>query len=439
MSRAGAMRSRQEAVVASYLGSNCDRRSCRVAPSVTVAPTEWQHLDRGALLDLQAKAGNAAVANLLAPRASVQRKACCSGCKSGGPCDSEQDKRDDAVTVQRERQAGNAAVAQLLEDGPKGDQKAGPLSSPMLAGHARLQEAATNAAKALRRNERSDGVQALQHALVELGFTLPKTTAKGTADGVYGQETHNAVRDFQQGHGVRPVGGQEVGPKTLKALDEALAGRPGTTPQTGKEAQLPSGIEIRQTAPGRLKPTGPPARNPEAQTSPTGQTKVEGEGEGGKSFEVEASLAWSGTYKFDRGPQSRFEWEKACDQGEINVTGKFNLRGIPVDKQGRFKLFPELSLDVDLLGVPCGKLPGLMANFTWWKFQAWKAIELSMNSGLGIEGPPFGWVAKPAGIEVEVKLPGNNAFGLGGEIEHKAEGDEHSTSVKGLIILKHSF
>jgi hypothetical protein len=63
------------------------------------------------------------------------------------------------------------------------------------------------------------GVQALQLALVELGFGMPRSTKEGTRlpDGIFGPETRSVVMEFQRVNGLKPDG--VVGRMTLQALD----------------------------------------------------------------------------------------------------------------------------------------------------------------------------------------------------------------------------
>jgi peptidoglycan hydrolase-like protein with peptidoglycan-binding domain len=94
------------------------------------------------------------------------------------------------------------------------------LSSRRLGSEPQLQNASRQAP--LARGAKGPGVAALQDLLVDLGFDLPKTMAKGKADGIYGAETEAAVKEFQSGHNLKPDG--MAGPLTLAALD-ALIGR----------------------------------------------------------------------------------------------------------------------------------------------------------------------------------------------------------------------
>jgi N-acetylmuramoyl-L-alanine amidase len=64
-------------------------------------------------------------------------------------------------------------------------------------------------------NVRGDDVRALQRRLNLLGFD------PGREDGIFGDQTAQAVRDFQLNVGLRPDG--IVGPTTLEALDRLLA------------------------------------------------------------------------------------------------------------------------------------------------------------------------------------------------------------------------
>lgn len=75
----------------------------------------------------------------------------------------------------------------------------------------------------LKRGHRGSPVKTLQLALMALGNPMPISTAKlGVADGIFGQETHEAVRRFQKQAGKTRDG--KVGPKTLAALDKHLTG-----------------------------------------------------------------------------------------------------------------------------------------------------------------------------------------------------------------------
>lgn len=133
-----------------------------------------------------------------------------------------------------QRLAGNRAVSRLVQRGrldalqrdgeetggpaPAGD---APLVSTILAGDQRVADAAHNSPP-LRQGEISEGVRRLQRGLEAAGYALPLSTVEGGFDGRYGPETTQAVRRFQQEHGVRPVGGWEAGRKTLHRLDELL-------------------------------------------------------------------------------------------------------------------------------------------------------------------------------------------------------------------------
>jgi N-acetylmuramoyl-L-alanine amidase len=66
-----------------------------------------------------------------------------------------------------------------------------------------------------RPSQRGDDVRALQRRLNLLGFD------PGREDGIFGDQTANAVRDFQVNVGLRPDG--IVGPTTTEALDRLLA------------------------------------------------------------------------------------------------------------------------------------------------------------------------------------------------------------------------
>lgn len=75
----------------------------------------------------------------------------------------------------------------------------------------------------LRYQDRGDDVRKLQKKLIELGY-MPE----GSADGAYGYQTYNAVRDFQRANGLDADG--VAGPATLTNLYENKAVLPKTTP-----------------------------------------------------------------------------------------------------------------------------------------------------------------------------------------------------------------
>jgi hypothetical protein len=96
-----------------------------------------------------------------------------------------------------------------------------PLTSEFFADSARVQAAADNNPP-LYIPESSDGVRRLQDALLALGYLMPITTAKGGADGIFGNETAATVREFQTDNPPLDVDGR-AGHDTLYALDQQVA------------------------------------------------------------------------------------------------------------------------------------------------------------------------------------------------------------------------
>lgn len=96
-----------------------------------------------------------------------------------------------------------------------------PLRSPRFASNARLQAASENNPP-IRLFERGEAVGILQKAFVDLGFSMPRSMRSGRPDGVFGQETLNTVRAFQQSHHLSTDGG--VGRQTLATLDGLFLG-----------------------------------------------------------------------------------------------------------------------------------------------------------------------------------------------------------------------
>lgn len=101
-----------------------------------------------------------------------------------------------------------------------------PLQSEILSGNARLDNAASGGPSVKKGPPHDDpeAVKKIQRALVELGHPLPVSFGSGEPDGVFGNETFNAVLAFQK----KVFPGQwaewdgRVGQKTLAKMDELL-------------------------------------------------------------------------------------------------------------------------------------------------------------------------------------------------------------------------
>ena len=175
-------------------------------------------------LELQSRAGNAAVGSLVNGRAgempSIQRL---------------------PVSVLELRvRAGNAAVGSLLgartDEMPTVQRQPTPgggdppaLLDPRWADDPRFQAAYHNSPP-IRPGDSKPVVAKLQQALVDAGYPMPVTMRSGTPDGRWGNETTQTVRTFQTDALVRPVGGFEAGHKTLRELDSVLRGHPAPPP-----------------------------------------------------------------------------------------------------------------------------------------------------------------------------------------------------------------
>lgn len=114
-----------------------------------------------------------------------------------------------------------------------------PLQSAILAGSPRLEQAVGGGPSVKRRppDDDADAVRRIQNALVALGFPLPNSFPNGPGgapDGIYGDETFNAVQRFQKS--VFPGSPGEwdgrAGRKTLEEMDKRLPkGAPPPVPQ----------------------------------------------------------------------------------------------------------------------------------------------------------------------------------------------------------------
>jgi Putative peptidoglycan binding domain len=131
-----------------------------------------------------------------------------------------------------QRRSSAAEPARLQRKKLTDAEKSQDLQSEALKNSPRLQQAFDDA-PLLSAGETSEGVQALQRALVKLGYPLPVSFAKtGDADGIFGSETRTAVVKFQTDQTLAYKDGI-AGRETLGAMDRLL----GTAPPPPPAAQ----------------------------------------------------------------------------------------------------------------------------------------------------------------------------------------------------------
>ncbi len=103
-----------------------------------------------------------------------------------------------------------------------------PLQYPPFAASSRIQDAFKNL-PTMKRRESGPGVVLVQTALLDLGYKLPISTRKtGKPDGVYGDETHAVVIQFQKDKKLKHDG--IAGNKTLEKLDQLMVAKSGKNP-----------------------------------------------------------------------------------------------------------------------------------------------------------------------------------------------------------------
>ena len=85
-----------------------------------------------------------------------------------------------------------------------------------------LQAAARNS-PALNKGARGEGVEILQRSLIDLGFAMPISTSQVSKlpDGIYGNETAGAVRNFQARQALQQDA--IAGRNTLNRLDQLFS------------------------------------------------------------------------------------------------------------------------------------------------------------------------------------------------------------------------
>jgi len=134
----------------------------------------------------------------------------------------------------------------------------------------------------LQKGMRSDGVNMLQRALMSVGLSSqnPGMALPSGADGIFGTETQNSVKAFQKANGLPETG--KADPKTLRALNQALAGAQNpsrtttttpptpTTTTTTPTTTTPTAPTVGATLPAGVQPGTPQALISASNTLATG-------------------------------------------------------------------------------------------------------------------------------------------------------------------------
>jgi len=107
------------------------------------------------------------------------------------------------------------------------------LQSSLFSGNSIL-ESVSRGDRFIKQGARGDHVQRIQSGLLRIGLVLPRFGA----DGVFGQETINAVRYFQQAQGL--ASDAIVGPQTIIHLDSMLTNHTTIPPNPVIPEQTPS-------------------------------------------------------------------------------------------------------------------------------------------------------------------------------------------------------
>ncbi len=101
----------------------------------------------------------------------------------------------------------------------------------------------------LRLNDRNDRVKVMQQALIRLNFL------SGKADGIFGNQTLNAVLSFQQKNSLTADG--LAGKKTLAALEAAVGGGSGSSSSSGSQSSGSSSSSSSSSPSSSLTTTAP--------------------------------------------------------------------------------------------------------------------------------------------------------------------------------------
>lgn len=156
------------------------------------------------ILALQQSVGNRAVQREMAGQGTIQHHLC-------GQCS------ENRPLAQRTPAPG--AIQREAEEGHD-------LTSPRFAGDSLLEACFDDRAR-LTQGQRGPSVQKVQQALIDLGYNL----GPSGADGIYGQKSWDAVKQFKANEelGFENIG--DVGPGTMRRLDELFGSKETESPR----------------------------------------------------------------------------------------------------------------------------------------------------------------------------------------------------------------
>jgi peptidoglycan hydrolase-like protein with peptidoglycan-binding domain len=177
--------------------------------------------------------GNVFVQRLLAVRPTVQR---CGGAAHPGCACADEEARGAPGLA-----ASGLSLQRAIGDGHD-------LTSPLFAGDPKL-EACFDDQDRLRPPDRGPAVSKVQQALLERGFDL----GPSGADGVYGPKTAAAVKGFKAEEQLGFAQFGDVGPGTMRRLDEIFAPAPPSdvANESGGDASCPTEEEVEQAVAAR--------------------------------------------------------------------------------------------------------------------------------------------------------------------------------------------
>ncbi len=137
------------------------------------------------------------------------------------------------IAATRRNQNATPLVQPLIQRRLTEEERAQNLTSPRIAGNARLERAFDNEPP-MKRGEEGEAVALVQQMLIDDGYQMPRSTEDGTAapDEIFGRETRQTVRWFQRKYDLSVDG--KVGRDTLQKMDQLFGGTrppPSATPE----------------------------------------------------------------------------------------------------------------------------------------------------------------------------------------------------------------
>ena len=259
-------------------------------------------------------------------------------------------------------------------------------------------------------------VQAITGNAYDLGSSGPNHDG---VDGIYGGKTENAVKKFKGDEGLGSAEFGDVGPGTMRCLDELFTSAPPPPgPPNPEPVKAAESSTVVTDKPGKQKP-GQPPEQPDIKVHPHSQQDVVPNNSAGKKmpappvrlFQIEGKVE-ANLRLFSKGDDPASAVYDPCRWVEVNssVSGKLNIDGYGIGKDV-FLFYHQPDLTLTPPHFPCSHMPEIQVQIGLVHVVASRALELALRPGFILgEGQlkPGIWT----GAEINPFWKENNLLGV---------------------------